>query len=407
MFCLLLLSVSCDKDEKMLFGAKETTGILTVHSVSYSSHEAIEGVSVEIIGVSGVQGTDNGGITKFELEVGDYEVKVSKDGYLAYKKKVSIGVNNGESDLPIVGNVIEDFEMYPLTASFKGNVIIDRQDDVNYAGNAVVIAKAKDIEFISPMKTTTSTNGTYSFTVVPEGLALELEAYLIENGLAYKGSGNVSPLKEKQEAIARTIVLSSEGNVFDKDIVIEPKTITDKLTIFFNMPVEVIKVNVKANGMPIDVKENLSNEKRQLSISPINSDLEENSNWWKSTTYNYNVKVKNSSGKLLTITDEFRIMQYGEITPITASFSRDKGLTWSKQENASYYKIYRSKTKNGSYEFYKKVNVNYYQIDSDWFDFDDFDNYESYKYIKVIGVNDEMEGNLNSTTETYINLGIL
>lgn len=236
MFCLLLLSVSCDKDEKMLFGAKETTGILTVHSVSYSSHEAIEGVSVEIIGVSGVQGTDNGGITKFELEVGDYEVKVSKDGYLAYKKKVSIGVNNGESDLPIVGNVIEDFEMYPLTASFKGNVIIDRQDDVNYAGNAVVIAKAKDIEFISPMKTTTSTNGTYSFTVVPEGLALELEAYLIENGLAYKGSGNVSPLKEKQEAIARTIVLSSEGNVFDKDIVIEPKTITDKLTIFSICP---------------------------------------------------------------------------------------------------------------------------------------------------------------------------
>lgn len=390
MFCLVLLGISCDKDEKMLFGAKETTGILTVHSISYGNHEAIEGVSVEIIGASGVQETDNGGITKFELKVGDYEVKVSKDGYLAYKKKVSIGVNNGESDLPIVGNVIEDFEMYPLTASFKGNVIIEREDDYNYAGNAVIIAKAKDIEFISPMTTTTSTNGSYSFTLVPEGLALELEAYLIENGLAYKGAGNVAPLKAKQEATARTIMLSSEENVFDKDIVIKPKTVTDKLTVFFNMPVEIINVSVTGNGEYITIDENLSNEKRQLSISPKNIDSEENSNWWKSITYSYDIKVKNTNGKQLTITDEFRIMQYGQITPIKALISYN-GLTWAKQKNASYYEIYMSETENGTYLFIDQTTN---------------DSFPSYywntRWVKVIGVNDEMKGDLNLTNPTYI-----
>lgn len=394
MFCLVLLGVSCDKDEKMLFGAKETTGILTVHSISYGNHEAIEGVSVEIIGASGVQETDKGGITKFELKVGDYEVKVSKDGYLAYKKKVSIGVNNGESDLPIVGNVIEDFEMYPLTASFKGNVIINRQDNANYAGNAVVVAKAKDIDFISPMTTTTTTNGTYSFTVVPEGLALELEAYLIENGIAYKGAGNVAPLKEKQEATARTIVLNSEENVFDKDIVIEPQTITDKLTVFFNMPVEVIEVNVKANGLPIYVKEDLRNEKRQLSVCPKNIDSEETDYWWKSTTYSYDIKVKNSSGKLLNIVDEFRIMQYGQITPIQASYS-NYILTWTKQENASCYEIYASQQETGSYTLITTVTDNFYQDISNLF-------FLIYDYVKVIGVNDQMKGNLDSTPATYI-----
>lgn len=384
MFCLVLLGVSCDKDEKMLFGAKETTGILTVHSISYGNHEAIEGVSVEIIGASGVQETDNGGITKFELKVGDYEVKVSKDGYLAYKKKVSIGVNNGESDLPIVGNVIEDFEMYPLTASFKGNVIIEREDDYNYAGNAVIIAKAKDIEFISPMTTTTSTNGSYSFTVVPEGLALELEAYLIENGLAYKGAGNVAPLKAKQEATARIIMLSSEENVFDKDIVIKPKTVTDKLTVFFNMPVEIINVSVTGNGAYITIDENLSNEKRQLSISPEYSD------WLKGITYSYEIKVKNTSGKKLIITDVFKIMQYGQITPIKASISYNI-LTWTKQKNASYYEIYMSETENGTYHFIDQTpNTS-------------FPYYRNTGWVKVIGVNDEMKGDLNSTTPTYTN----
>lgn len=387
MFCLVLLGVSCDKDEKMLFGAKETTGILTVHSISYGNHEAIEGVSVEIIGASGVQETDNGGITKFELKVGDYEVKVSKDGYLAYKKKVSIGVNNGESDLPIVGNVIEDFEMYPLTASFKGNVIIERDDDYNYAGNAVIIAKAKDIEFISPMTTTTSTNGSYSFTVVPEGLALELEAYLIENGLAYKGAGNVAPLKAKQEATARTIMLSSEENVFDKDIVIKPKTVTDKLTVFFNMPVEIIKVSVTGNGEYITIDENLSNEKRQLSISPEYSD------WLKGITYSYEIKVKNTSGKKLIITDVFKIMQYGEIKPITALFHySEKLLTWDKQKNASYYEIYMSETKNGDYKLVSTTTDNFFP----WY-------WGTTGYVKVIGVNDEMRSDLNLTTATYIN----
>lgn len=388
MFCLVLLGVSCDKDEKMLFGAKETTGILTVHSISYGNHEAIEGVSVEIIGASGIQETNNVGITKFELKVGDYEVKVSKDGYLAYKKKVSIGVNNGESDLPIVGNVIEDFEMYPLTASFKGNVIIEHEDDYNYAGNAVIVAKAKDIEFISPMATTTSTNGSYSFTVVPEGLALELEAYLIENGLAYKGAGNVAPLKAKQEATARTITLtlSSEENVFDKDIVIKPKTVTDKLTVFFNMPVEVIKVKVKANGQPIDVKENLSNEKRQLSISPEYSD------WLKGITYSYEIEVKNTSGKKLIITDVFKIMQYGQITPITASFIyNDKLLIWEKQENASYYEIYKSEQAYGTYNYINRATNNSFK-------------YYGAGFVKVIGVNDEMKGDLNSTPATYIGI---
>jgi len=415
---LMLLS-SCGEDEKYL-GKSECQ--LTVHTISYDSHEPIGNITVEVLGMGKTVKSNALGVANFTLPIGNYELKVTGEGYAGIIYSVDIEVDNGESDMPMVGNKKIDAPMFPLTGSLKGVVTIERNGEMSYQKDAklrvIPNTYMYDVQFVTPIIATSGEGGAYSFENLPVGLNLYIYAEYIENNAFYSGSSSMySPiyLRDKMTLTAPTIQLQKTRNVYGPDIIEMPKEKSADLKITFNSPVDVQKIvtgNIVVkdnswNGNTVGISYSFSSDNKTLSIKTTDPD------GWRVGTmndYSYNITLPNTSGDVYAAEGYFGVTSSlsGDIPALNVTYDAASFiLKWEKQENVEVYDIYVKKEGKSDYILLnnrtsdinnaenQEINV-FGLLQSNY-----YNDYGVY-YIKVVGRNSVKAGDLAAATATKI-----
>lgn len=409
LMCLFAL-VSCNKDEEHLLGLKQTSALVTVHAVLQNSHDAVDSVRVEVIGRNAIRQTDAMGCAIFDLPVGEYELKITRDGYLGFIEHVSVGVENGESDMPIIPTQTIDVKMYPLTATLKGSTTINRSGNVAYLADAKIEVLAPSVTFISPITVLSGTDGSYTVENVPEGLSLNINASFTENGAVYKASQTVGGIEAGESITVPTLELSNSVSSAGPDITTLPETATSPLVLTFYKSVDVENImdrdiTVERNGTTVGIKCTWSNNNRTLSIQSVDPD-----GWYVagSNTYNYSVNLKSIDGDAMSASGSFGIPLYtgqvGNITSIQYDSNTQK-LSWTKLSNVEGYRVYVKKEGSSDYTLSTTSYTNPNDeslVQEVYVSSFIFSATNEFYYVKVVGFNSESEGSLADAKENRI-----
>ena len=409
LMCLFVLA-SCSKDEEHLFGPKQTTALVTIHAVLQNTHDAVDSVYVEVVGRNAIRQTDKNGCAVFDLPVGNYELKITRDGYLGFIQNVNIGIQNGESDMPVIPTQTVDVQMYPLTATLKGNTTINRGGEVAYLPDANIELTSAQVTFITPLTATSGADGSYTIENVPEGLALDINASFTENGAVYQAARNVGAIEAGETMTAPTLELAKSVSSAGADVTTLPETSTSPLVLTFYKSVDLEKIKsgditVERNGTTIGITYTWSNNNRTLSIQSIDP-----SGWdiAGENTYTYAVTLKSIDGDDMTASGSFGIPLYtGKVETITSIQynSSEQKLSWTKLSNVEGYRIYM---KEDGKSDYKLVTTTYTDPDDESLvqniSVSSFIYSAMNKryYVKVIGFNSESEGSLAEAKEISI-----
>lgn len=406
----LLAMSSCNKEEKYLLGPKNTSALVTVHAILQGTHSAVDSVMVEVVGYNSIRQTDQNGCAVFDLPVGSYELKITRNGYLGIVKDVNVEVANDQSDLPIISTQTVDVDMYPLSASLKGNTTINRQGDVTYLEGAKIEITSPNVTFISPITAESGAKGAYSVDALPEGLALNIKAVYGDGGASYSASSTINAARAGEEIVASTLQLTKSNTTEGPDIVVKPETAKSPLVLTFNMPVDVERIKdgditVKSGGNRVGVTYAWSDNNQTLSISSADP------NGWGvngADSYEYAVSLYSVSGDELNAQGTFGLVLYsGEVANI-ASIQYDEAaqkLSWTKLANAEAYHIYVRA--DGQSDYILKHTV-YADPDSqelvEEVPASSFISYaaDEIYYVKVVGYNDDSTASLANAKEVRV-----
>lgn len=413
--CLLSVSAllfglsSCDDEAyDVRLGAQRDTAPVTLHAVRYDSHRGVDSAVVEVVGRGLVIPVDASGCATFELAVGDYELRVSRRGYLPVIENVSVTLANDGSDVPVVSARTLDVNLHPLTASAKGYVTrIAEENDRRYQSGAIVRIELTDIETDMVFETRTDDEGAYRIDSLPEGASLFCKAEWYDGGAVYSGSQELSPLFSEAQSGLPTIAMTREEYSCSYDILAMPETPTGALSLTFPVAADV-------DAIRIDQILVLDREERQVGVLASWSDGDRVLNirsadpkgWRTGSTedYTFSVNVPNVEGGRLTASGTFGIAtRTGRLAVVRSEYDPATGMiTWPLLENALSYKIYVADSDDNDYV----VKDNFAPEDGLTGEYPvksliDVNERKVY-YVKVVGVNSQYEGDLAAAKELTI-----
>lgn len=397
------LLAACDSTVTNTNDDAKAEGNITIMVVDNHSGAALSGATVySVTDDKAVVGDSLGRSVWKKRALGDHSFQVSKDGYATVHTQVTLA-EQGQGDVPRVGDVVQTVPMYKSGVLAKGIVLYnDDKGKLNAASKVTVYANLPP-EFVpSELSTQTNDKGEYSFDNLPEGVEIDIsvgqelidskkyvgDAVLTIGGASYRAGDliNVGTIN---------LVKTSAQIVKVADNTSEIDTVSD-VTFTFAAELEADSVNVSKwtvtkGGNDVLVTVALSSDKRTVSITPYTE------KWTKGSTYSVRGTVYSVDGSSSTVSASFTVG--GGSTGSSARPGNVDGLKITEDEDYSYYihlswneakgdvyryNIYRKTNLVNDFAFYTSTADTTYRID-----LDDFSSSVTDVYYIVLPVNDD------------------
>lgn len=397
------LLAACDSTVTNTNDDAKAEGNITIMVVDNHSGAALSGATVySVTDDKAVVGDSLGRSVWKKRALGDHSFQVSKDGYATVHTQVTLA-EQGQGDVPRVGDVVQTVPMYKSGVLAKGLVLYnDDKGKLNAASKATVYANLPPQFVPCELSTQTNDKGEYSFDNLPEGVEIDIsvgqelidskkyvgDAVLTIGGASYRAGDliNVGTIN---------LVKTSAQIVKVADNTSEIDTVSD-VTFTFAAELEADSVNVSKwtvtkGGNDVLVTVALSSDKRTVSITPYTE------KWTKGSTYSVRGTVYSVDGSSSTVSASFTVG--GGSTGSGARPSNVDGLKITEDEDYSYYihlswneargdvyryNIYRKTNLVNDFAFYTSTADTTYRID-----LDDFSSSVTDVYYIVLPVNDD------------------
>ena len=397
------LLAACDSTVTNTNDDAKAEGNITIMVVDNHSGAALSGATVySVTDDKAVVGDSLGRSVWKKRALGDHSFQVSKDGYATVHTQVNLA-EQGQGDVPRVGDVVQTVPMYKAGVLAKGIVLYnDDKGKLNAASKATVYANLPPQFVPCELSTQTNDKGEYSFDNLPEGVEIDIsvgqelidskkyvgDAVLTIGGASYRAGDliNVGTIN---------LVKTSAQIVKVADNTSEIDTVSD-VTFTFAAELEADSVNVSKwtvtkGGNEVLVTVALSSDKRTVSVTPYTE------KWTKGSTYSVRGMVYSVDGSSSTVSASFTVG--GGSTGSSARPGNVDGLKITEDEDYSYYihlswneakgdvyryNIYRKTNLVNDFAFYTSTADTTYRID-----LDDFTSSVTDVYYIVLPVNDD------------------
>ena len=397
------LLAACDSTVTNTNDDAKAEGNITIMVVDNHSGAALSGATVySVTDDKAVVGDSLGRSVWKKRALGDHSFQVSKDGYATVHTQVTLA-EQGQGDVPRVGDVVQTVPMYKAGVLAKGIVLYnDDKGKLNAASKVTVYANLPP-EFVpSELSTQTNDKGEYTFDNLPEGveIAISVGQELIDSkkyvGDAVHPIGGASYRSGDLINVgAINLVKTAAQIVKVADNTSEIDTVSD-VTFTFAAELEADSVNVSKwtvtkGGNEVLVTVALSSDKRTVSVTPYTE------KWTKGSTYSVRGTVYSVDGSSSTVSASFTVG--GGSTGSSARPGNVDGLKITEDEDYSYYihlswneakgdvyryNIYRKTNLVNDFAFYTSTADTTYRID-----LDDFSSSVTDVYYIVLPVNDD------------------
>lgn len=397
------LLAACDSTVTNTNDDAKAEGNITIMVVDNHSGAALSGATVySVTDDKAVVGDSLGRSVWKKRALGDHSFQVSKDGYATVHTQVTLA-EQGQGDVPRVGDVVQTVPMYKSGVLAKGIVLYnDDKGKLNAASKVTVYANLPP-EFVpSELSTQTNDKGEYSFDNLPEGveIAISVGQELIDSkkyvGDAVHPIGGASYRSGDLINVgAINLVKTAAQIVKVADNTSEIDTVSD-VTFTFAAELESDSVNVSKwsvskGGNDVLVTVALSSDKRTVSVSPYTE------KWTKGATYSVRGTVYSVDGSSSTVSASFTVgggstgssARPGNVDGLKITEDPDYTyyihLSWNETKGDVYrYNIYRKTNLVNDFAFYTSTADTTYRID-----LDDFSSSVTDVYYIVLPVNDE------------------
>ena len=397
------LLAACDSTVTNTNDDAKAEGNITIMVVDNHSGAALSGATVySVTDDKAVVGDSLGRSVWKKRALGDHSFQVSKDGYATVHTQVTLA-EQGQGDVPRVGDVVQTVPMYKSGVLAKGIVLYnDDKGKLNAASKVTVYANLPP-EFVpSELSTQTNDKGEYSFDNLPEGveIAISVGQELIDSkkyvGDAVHPIGGASYRSGDLINVgAINLVKTAAQIVKVADNTSEIDTVSD-VTFTFAAELESDSVNVSKwsvskGGNDVLVTVALSSDKRTVSVSPYTE------KWTKGATYSVRGTVYSVDGSSSTVSASFTVgggstgssARPGNVDGLKITEDPDYTyyihLSWNEAKGDVYrYNIYRKTNLVNDFAFYTSTADTTYRID-----LDDFSSSVTDVYYIVLPVNDD------------------
>lgn len=397
------LLAACDSTVTNTNDDAKAEGNITIMVVDNHSGAALSGATVySVTDDKAVVGDSLGRSVWKKRALGDHSFQVSKDGYATVHTQVNLA-EQGQGDVPRVGDVVQTVPMYKAGVLAKGIVLYnDDKGKLNAASKATVYANLPPQFVPCELSTQTNDKGEYSFDNLPEGVEIDIsvgqelidskkyvgDAVLTIGGASYRAGDliNVGTIN---------LVKTSAQIVKVADNTSEIDTVSD-VTFTFAAELEADSVNVSKwtvtkGGNDVLVTVALSSDKRTVSITPYTE------KWTKGSTYSVRGTVYSVDGSSSTVSASFTVgggstgssARPGNVDGLKITEDPDYTyyihLSWNEAKGDVYrYNIYRKTNLVNDFAFYTSTADTTYRID-----LDDFTSSVTDVYYIVLPVNDD------------------
>lgn len=397
------LLAACDSTVTNTNDDAKAEGNITIMVVDNHSGAALSGATVySVTDDKAVVGDSLGRSVWKKRALGDHSFQVSKDGYATVHTLVNLA-EQGQGDVPRVGDVVQTVPMYKAGVLAKGIVLYnDDKGKLNAASKATVYANLPPQFVPCELSTQTNDKGEYSFDNLPEGVEIDIsvgqelidskkyvgDAVLTIGGASYRAGDliNVGTIN---------LVKTSAQIVKVADNTSEIDTVSD-VTFTFAAELEADSVNVSKwtvtkGGNDVLVTVALSSDKRTVSVTPYTE------KWTKGSTYSVRGTVYSVDGSSSTVSASFTVgggstgssARPGNVDGLKITEDPDYTyyihLSWNEAKGDVYrYNIYRKTNLVNDFAFYTSTADTTYRID-----LDDFSSSVTDVYYIVLPVNDD------------------
>ena len=360
-----------DSSQKIDYLQGNTTARVILKLFDLYSNIPLSGVKVVVAGVDSAK-TDSSGTVVFDsVKAGNYLVNCSKNGFESSQELLTLSIDSNSSTVPVVNQSTGIFYMARKGVTLSGNLYFKKENTVSLADEAQVECRLTNqvISFQSPVKITTSADGSYSFEDLPEFSTYTITVRLFKDGsLFFKQSGivTVDGMAYDDQVRAEDIILQefSDGFFIAMDHNLEELEKNDSIKIDFSEAVDTdelgedsIYIEMNAGSRRILTKNIWQNSNKTLVIVPYDG------NWDPGEAYVLTIGVlKSTTGKQFDNTDfaaysftlvssgalddvdEFRY-HAGNSDTVKADYNTSSiTLLWEPLENATSYQIYQKAT---------------------------------------------------------------
>lgn len=397
------LLAACDSTVTNTNDDAKAEGNITIMVVDNHSGAALSGATVySVTDDKAVVGDSLGRSVWKKRALGDHSFQVSKDGYATVHTQVTLA-EQGQGDVPRVGDVVQTVPMYKSGVLAKGIVLYnDDKGKLNAASKVTVYANLPP-EFVpSELSTQTNDKGEYSFDNLPEGveIAISVGQELIDSkkyvGDAVHPIGGASYRSGDLINVGTINLVKTAAQIVKvADNTSEIDTVSD-VTFTFAAELEADSVNVSKwtvtkGGNDVLVTVALSSDKRTVSVSPYTE------KWTKGATYSVRGTVYSVDGSSSTVSASFTVgggstgssARPGNVDGLKITEDPDYTyyihLSWNEAKGDVYrYNIYRKTNLVNDFAFYTSTADTTYRID-----LDDFSSSVTDVYYIVLPVNDD------------------
>ncbi|MBN1308284.1 MAG: carboxypeptidase regulatory-like domain-containing protein [Chitinispirillaceae bacterium] len=350
----------------------------------FDNHSAapISGAWVTMVGVDSAKSDSTGTVVFDSVKTGNYMLSCTRNGFESIMDNVRLAVDSNSNTVPVVSQSTSALFMARRGAAVKGNLYYKNENRIYPADGATVECRSTNasIAFQRPLVTTTSDDGKYSFSDLPEYSTYTIIVLPFHEGsLTYKQAARVSL---DGRAVGDT--LSAGDIILEKDVGgtfivlnhnLEAFTKDDSLEFEFSeavdtdlLGVDSIYVTLSPGGTRILAELIWKENDEKLFIIPFDGA------WDASQDYTLAIgTIKSVTGKPLDNTDfasyDFAPSTIGTLDDVedvrfrvgdsdinkvdynTGSIS----LRWSPLENTIAYQIYQKSSSDSLWLFFNST----------------------------------------------------
>ena len=373
---------ACDSTVTNINDDAKAEGTITVKVVDNHSGAALSGVTVYSVTDDKAIIADSLGLSVWKDQtLGDHSYQVSKDGYATVQVLVNLA-EQGQGDVPRVGDVVATVPMYKAGVQAKGIVLYnDDKGKTNGASGVTVYANLPK-EFVPcELSVKTDENGEYSFEKLPEGVEVQISVgQETINSKTYVGDdvelvGGPSFRAGDLVNVSTINLVKTSGQIVKvSDNTAEIKMVSD-ITFTFAAELEADSVStshwsVSKDGSNVLISTSLSKDKRTVSISPYTG------KWTDGASYTVRGTVYSVDGASTSVNSTFVVgggsssagkpeNVEGLMVAQDPSASYYARLSWDESDEASRYNIYLKTNIDNDFAYLSYTSSTYYRVDTD------------------------------------------
>jgi hypothetical protein len=373
---------ACDSTVTNINDDAKAEGTITIKVVDNHSGAALSGVTVYSVVDDKAVIADSLGLSVWKNQaLGDHSYQISKDGYATVHALVNLA-EQGQGDIPRVGDVIQTVPMYKAGVQAKGIVLFtDDKGKTNGASGVTVYANLPK-EFVPcELTTKTSESGEYSFDKLPEGVEVMISVgqeqikskTYVGNDVKLVG-GTSMRAGDIINVSSISLVKSSAQIVKIGDNTSEIDTKSD-ITFTFATELEADSVttshwSVSKGSSNVLISTSLSKDKRTVSISPYTG------KWTEDASYSVRGTVYSVDGASSTVSSTFVVgggsSSAGKPDNVSGlmiaqdpDYTYYARLSWDESDDATRYNIYQKTNVDNDFAYLTYTSSTYYRVDLD------------------------------------------